>query len=476
MAESIRTTFNDIYLDPVTGLYNEDSQTGQALPLHLGIVPEDKKDLILQALVDNIEITRNGHISTGMVGTLYLLHTLMENERTDLAYEIMTQESYPGYLYMSNSGYTTLCERWTGLDGTRNHLPFASAGVWFYQALAGIRPDPEGPGFKKTIIKPEQVGDLTWAAATYQSVHGTISSDWVIEPGLRTLRLTIPGNTTATVWVPVPDGWYFTESGNPLSLAEGVTFLRREPGTVVCEVGSGSYAFIAAEEPCPETVGMMVLSLASDRNMVSSPFEPYPAGGGTPGASSLDKIIGDQLTGHPVSQFSADRIDAWDADAQTYIMAWLRTDQGWKAWDSMDAPAAFGIDADKGYWFTINNTPKDILFFGHVSKVDRSITMGVGRNMVGSCFPVSRRLADSNLVESGFAGHTVSQWASDKIEFWNAARQTYVGVWYRSAQGWRQWGSMDNPPVPPYDEVIPGEGFWLIVNSAPFVWEYPVPE
>ena len=193
------------------------------------------------------------------------------------------------------------------------------------------------------------------------------------------------------------------------------------------------------------------------------------------GKSTLDKEINDQLTGHPVSQWASDQISAWDADAQTYTLAWLRAGQGWRAWNSMDDSPTFSLDADTGCWVTINNTPKDIKLCGRVAQANRTIPMKANRNMVGSCFPVSCLLTSSNLAGSGFTGHPVSQWASDKLEFWNAAAQTYVGVWYRAGMGWRAWDSMDNPPAPPYDEIDPGEGWWTTVNNTPFTWTYKVP-
>ena len=268
--------------------------------------------------------------------------------------------------------------------------------------------------------------------------------------------------------------WVYQESGIP----GGVTATTWEDTLTPTIPGLKFYRIYAegpTDQKADDTVGMMVISLVSGRNMVSSPFEPYPEGGGTPGESTLDKIVGDQLTGHPVSQWASDQIHAWDADAQTYILAWLRAGQGWRAWDSMDNPPTFGLDADKGYWFIINNTPTNVAFFGRVSKTDREMEMKMNRNMAGTCFPVNCPLISSNLVESGFTGHDVSQWASDKLEFWDAAVQTYVGVWYRLGQGWRAWDSMDDPPAPPYDTIDPGEGWWVTVNNTPFTWTYPVP-
>jgi len=231
---------------------------------------------------------------------------------------------------------------------------------------------------------------------------------------------------------------------------------------------------------CPDTVGAMSIWTGRQRNMVSSPFRPYPdgglSGGGMMDSASLDKIVGPQLTGHPVSKWASDRIDAWDVVAQTYILAWRNTMIGqWQDWNAF-APPQFGIDSDRGYWFTILNIPTDFVFFGQVSKSDRSIPIAMQRNMVGSCFPVSCLLTSSNLWTSGFKGHPVSQWASDKIEFWNPVLQTYVGVWYRNGIGWTAWGAMVGPPPPPYDSIDPGEGWWIKTNVGPaYNWTYEVP-
>jgi hypothetical protein len=194
------------------------------------------------------------------------------------------------------------------------------------------------------------------------------------------------------------------------------------------------------------------------------------------GESTLDKIIGNQLTGHPVSQFASDQVAAWDASAQTYILAWLRAGMGWRAWGSMDDPPTFGFNADEGYWVTINNSATNVTLFGRVPapQTVRTMPLLANRNMVGTSKPTSTTLAASDLVNDGFTGHPVSQFASDKLEFWNAAAQTYVGVWYRSGAGWRAWDDMVNPPAPPYDTFDPGEGFWLTVNNTPFTWTLPV--
>jgi len=122
---------------------------------------------------------------------------------------------------------------------------------WFYQGLAGILPDPVGPGFKKIIIKPNRVGDLTWVKAHHDSPYGRIVSNWKLEAGKLTMEVTVPPNTTATIFVPAKDAAGVTESGGKigearapaLSNVEGVKFLRMENNAAVYAVGSGTYQF-----------------------------------------------------------------------------------------------------------------------------------------------------------------------------------------------------------------------------------------
>jgi alpha-L-rhamnosidase len=242
LAAKIKATFNAKFLDTATGLYAKDSQTAQALPLTLGLAPLESKSRIVDRLVESIEGTRRGHISAGMVGSLYVFHALAENGRDDLAYNMLTKEEYPGWLHMANSGATALWEAWNG-DGSYDHPTMGCVGFWLYQGLAGIRPDPAGPGFKKFVIKPYIPKDLTWVKSHYDSVHGRIESSWRRNGMDLAVELTIPPNTSATVYVPTGAAFPIRESLVEASHAEGVKFLRRELGFEVFQVGSGSYSF-----------------------------------------------------------------------------------------------------------------------------------------------------------------------------------------------------------------------------------------
>jgi alpha-L-rhamnosidase len=119
--------------------------------------------------------------------------------------------------------------------------------AWFFKTLAGINCDPDGPGFKKTIIQPRLAGDLTWVKAHHDSLHGRITSNWQRDDNGLTMDVTIPINTTATIHVPAQDAGGVSESGKPAAQSAGVKFLRMENGAAVYEVGSGCYQFMSKQ-------------------------------------------------------------------------------------------------------------------------------------------------------------------------------------------------------------------------------------
>jgi alpha-L-rhamnosidase len=155
---------------------------------------------------------------------------------------MLTKEEYPGWLHMINSGATSLWEAWNG-EGSYNHPTMGCVGFWLYQGLAGIKPDPTGPGYKKFVIKPSVVGDLTWVKAHYDSIRGRIESSWKRTGNKLEMNITVPVNTQATVYIPSLGGEVISESGKPISLGAGIKLLPSVPGFSVFRVGSGSYRF-----------------------------------------------------------------------------------------------------------------------------------------------------------------------------------------------------------------------------------------
>jgi alpha-L-rhamnosidase len=170
-----------------------------------------------------------------MHGTYFLLRSLLDQDRNDLIYQMVSQKTYPGWGYMLEQGATTSWESWSGADHTHDTL--ISVGGWFKEGIGGIRSDEKSPGFRHFFIQPAVVGDLTFARSKYESIHGTIVSDWRIENGTLRLEVTVPPGTTATVLIP--------EGGRPANGSKYVRFLGTEHGKAVFSVESGHYAFSA---------------------------------------------------------------------------------------------------------------------------------------------------------------------------------------------------------------------------------------
>ena len=157
---------------------------------------------------------------------------------------MLLQHDGPGYVYQLQKGATSLIETWDANPATsQNHCMLGHIEEWFYRGVGGISSDTSGPGFKKIIIKPTVVGDLAWVKCSYDSLYGRIVSNWKRESQSLTMDVTIPVNTTATVYVPAKDPAGVTESGKSVEKVPGVKFLRIQSNTAVYAVGSGTYQF-----------------------------------------------------------------------------------------------------------------------------------------------------------------------------------------------------------------------------------------
>jgi alpha-L-rhamnosidase len=120
---------------------------------------------------------------------------------------------------------------------------FGGVCEWFYQALAGINPDPESPGFKHIVIRPYLLGDISHVEAKYRSVHGEIKSSWLRNRDEFHLSVTVPGSCTATILLPDIGKHSILESGRPLASGADVHTLGIREGRNVLRVDSGSYHF-----------------------------------------------------------------------------------------------------------------------------------------------------------------------------------------------------------------------------------------
>ena len=215
LADEIRVAFNTAYLDQKTNSYQGGTQTANIIPLTFGLAPEDRRSAILENVVRDIE-ARGTHLSTGFLGTAYVLPLLSDNGYHELAYRLATQRTFPSWGYMVDCGATTMCELWNPDTGdprmnSWNHFALGSVGQWFFEALGGINLVPSGPVpgaelSRGVLVRPRPVNDLEWAQAEYEATEGTLRSAWRREEDGYRFDVTIPANTSARVCVPT-FGW-----------------------------------------------------------------------------------------------------------------------------------------------------------------------------------------------------------------------------------------------------------------------------
>ena len=232
------------------------TQTPNVLPLYMEMVPENKKAAVLQNLFENVEITNDCHLNTGILGTRYILDTLTRYGRPDLAYKVATQTTYPGWGYMIKEGATTLWERWEYMAGggmnSHNHIMFGSVDAWFYRVLAGISLDYAASGFRKVVIKPYIPDDLKYAGGSVDTVRGLISSSWRKEADALVLDVTLPVNSEGNIFLPMrglpnpvvkENGRIIFHNDSFVPGVSGIKAGKRENGFLSFSVGSGSYSF-----------------------------------------------------------------------------------------------------------------------------------------------------------------------------------------------------------------------------------------
>jgi alpha-L-rhamnosidase len=247
LATHIQKVYSDKFIDPITGKVGHGTQASQAFALYLDLVPKEQRQAVLDYLMTDLRHSHTPHLTTGIFGTKFMLEVLSRENHSDLASAMVSQKSSPGWGQMLEQGATTLWEHWEGSDNTysQNHPMFGSVSQWFYQWLGGIQPAPDAVGFDHIIIRPQIPAGLDWARCHYDSVRGRIVSRWQRSGNMLTLEITIPMNSTATLYIPTRDASGVTESGKRTDEAGGVKFLRMENNAAVYAVGSGTFQFLS---------------------------------------------------------------------------------------------------------------------------------------------------------------------------------------------------------------------------------------
>ena len=227
--------------------YGNNTLTDNLLAYYFGLVqPENRTDLA-QRIVTIIEKENNGHLSTGVIGTQWLMRSLTNMGRADLAYKLATKTTYPSWGYMVENGATTIWELWNGNTAhpkmnSQNHvMMLGDLLVWYFEHLAGIKSADNA--FQTIVMKPELVGDLTFVNASYESVRGLIKSHWIKSTSSFEWKVCIPPNAKAILHIPAKDLPSIREGGQTIQGNSTFNVLGSENGSFAVEIGSGSYEF-----------------------------------------------------------------------------------------------------------------------------------------------------------------------------------------------------------------------------------------
>lgn len=204
LAEKIKEAVNNKYLNKETGIYAGGSQTELSVPLQWKIVPEDMIAKVAKNLAKKVE-EAGFHLDVGVLGAKAILNALSENGYPETAYKVAAQDTYPSWGWWIVNGATTLLENWdlkAERDISDNHMMFGEIGGWFYKGLGGIFPDPELPGFKHIILRPNFVKELKYFEAKHDSPYGQIISKWEWNRKKINYEVVVPANSTATLYLP----------------------------------------------------------------------------------------------------------------------------------------------------------------------------------------------------------------------------------------------------------------------------------
>lgn len=250
LAEKVREAVNKTYLNKEKFYYANNTVTANAVALSFGLPPDEIRSKVFGNLVDKTVNVFDYHTSCGIIGQQWLMKTLTDNGRPDMALRIAANTTYPSFGYMLGKGATTIWELWNGdsappkMNSHNLVMLIGDLVVWLYEDLAGIKSDTANPGFKNIIMKPIPVEGLDYVHSEYHSIHGLIKSSWKKEGKSFIWDIIVPCNTTATVYIAAPSEKEVTENGKRASSAEGVKYMDTDNGYVVYKVGSGNYHFV----------------------------------------------------------------------------------------------------------------------------------------------------------------------------------------------------------------------------------------
>ncbi len=210
-AADYRRAMKKAYMDSATGRCKVDEMTAVAMVignrLYETLEPVKQQ---LKALVEKFAF----HHNCGMLGIQYLYYALDKCGLSEYAYRIITVKTRPSYREWIDGGGTALWEKWN--DGeSKNHHMYSCLLAWFNRTLVGLNLDPEENAYKKAVIRPAFLPQLSHCQGEYETASGHFSIAWQRMAEEIRLKITVPTQTL------LETGSYFIEEINTRVLMPG---------------------------------------------------------------------------------------------------------------------------------------------------------------------------------------------------------------------------------------------------------------
>jgi len=257
MAAVMKTAYNKQFFNSTLNYYSNNTPTANVLSLAFDLVPDTKRQLVFNNIVEKIEVDYNGHIPVGLIGIMNLQRILTEFGRSDIALRFASETTYPSWGYMVKNKATTIWELWNGntanpaMNSGNHVMLLGDLIIWMHENVGGIKPTE--PGFKSIVMKPLITKEIAFTKTSHNSPYGKIVSNWEFDKNNNfNWDIEIPVNTKAKVYVPALDENSVSEDNQKISPANGIAFLELKDGFAVYEVLAGTYHFVSKEVKIPK--------------------------------------------------------------------------------------------------------------------------------------------------------------------------------------------------------------------------------
>lgn len=242
-AEEVRRAVHKTFFNPDDNSYVNGYPAYLAIALMVDLPPEKLKAKVWKRLEYEILVNRKGHFWGGITAGSFLFHTLLDNQRNDLICEMATKEDFPSWGNMIKNGNGTFFEDWE-CRGSALHSSYLYIGSWFVESLGGIQRPKSG--FKEFVIAPwiDEKGPRQ-VRSHYNSMYGTIVSNWKVTDDKLDIEVVVPANTTVLLKLPGVRFDSIKEGGSEWKKVKGIRLDSQRDNTVVFSLQSGTYRFSA---------------------------------------------------------------------------------------------------------------------------------------------------------------------------------------------------------------------------------------